>query len=431
MRIYRLSHPTRRIGTPDQPLRIALSSSKSISNRALIINALRGAEDPAEGLEDLSAAADTRTLLRLLRERPEVCDAGDGGTTFRFLAAFLALQEGCRELTGSARMQERPVSPLVEALRQLGVSVEYLKQEGNPPLRICGSVRSPELGRARVQIDAGVSSQFISALMLIGPCLPEGLEIVLNGPPVSTSYLEMTRAVMQHFGATAFRYNHKILVEPHPYRPRPLRIEADWSAASYWYAMAALAESAHIVLEGLTDHSWQGDRIAAQMAVPFGVQTTFETLNGRPYARLRAEGAIVPDEDLLFFDGNDYPDLAQTFVVLCGALGQRAAFSGLQTLPLKETNRCAALQSELLKVKVFFEPLPDASNTYLASGRAQWDTPVRFATYGDHRMAMALAPLALLQPIDIENPEVVNKSYPQFWEHLQQAGFLIEERMEV
>lgn len=430
MRIYRLSHPTRRIGTPEQPLHIALNSSKSISNRALIINALCGAEDPAEGLEDLSAAADTRTLLRLLRERPEVYDAGDGGTTFRFLAAFLALHEGCRELTGSARMQERPVGPLVEALRQLGASVEYLSREGYPPLRICGPVRPPEAGRARVRMDAGVSSQFISALMLIGPCLPRGLEIVLNGPQVSTSYLEMTRAVMQHFGAVAFRHEDRVLVEPHPYRLRPLRVEADWSAASYWYAIAALAESAHIVLEGLTDRSWQGDRIVAQMAVPFGVQTAFETLDGRPCARLRATRTGGPDEDLLFFNGNDYPDLTQTFVVLCGAFGQRAAFSGLQTLPLKETNRCAALQSELLKVKVSFEPLPHDPNFYLASGRAQWDAPVRFATYGDHRMAMALAPLALLQPIDIENPEVVDKSYPQFWEHLQQAGFLIEERIE-
>ncbi len=430
MRIYRLSHPTRRIGTPEQPLRIALNSSKSISNRALIINALCGAEDPAEGLEDLSTAADSRTLLRLLRERPEVCDAGDGGTTFRFLAAFLALQEGCRELTGSARMQERPVGPLVEALRQLGASVKYLKRKGCPPLRICGPVRPPEAERARVQIDAGVSSQFISALMLIGPCLPRGLEIVLNGPPVSTSYLEMTRAVMQHFGAAVFRYDDRILVEPYPYRSTLLRVEADWSAASYWYAIAALAESAHIVLEGLTDRSWQGDRIAAQMAVPFGVQTTFEMLNGRPCARLSATGLKEPDENLLFFDGNDYPDLTQTFVVLCGAFGQRAAFSGLQTLPLKETNRCAALQSELLKVKVSFDPLPHDPNLYLASGRAQWDAPVRFATYGDHRMAMALAPLALLKPADIEDPEVVDKSYPQFWEHLKQAGFIIEERIE-
>jgi 3-phosphoshikimate 1-carboxyvinyltransferase len=430
MRIYRLSHPTRCVGTPEQPLHIVLNSSKSISNRALIVNALRGAEDPAEGLEKLSAAADTRTLLRLLRERPEVCNAGDGGTTFRFLAAFLALQEGCRELTGSTRMQERPVGPLVEALRQLGASVEYLKRGGYPPLRICGPVRLPAAGRARVQIDAGVSSQFISALMLIGPYLSGGLEIVLNGPPVSISYLEMTQAVMQHFGAAVYRYDDKILVEPHPYRPRPLRIEADWSAASYWYAIAALAESAHIVLEGLTDHSWQGDRMAAQLAVPFGVQTTFETLDGRPCARLRATGSEGVNENLLFFNGNDYPDLTQTFVVLCSAYGQRAAFSGLQTLPLKETNRCAALQSELSKVKVFFEPIPQEPNTYLVSGSARWDAPVRFATYGDHRMAMALAPLALLQPIDLENPEVVNKSYPQFWEHLQQAGFLIEERIE-
>ncbi|MCS7035136.1 MAG: 3-phosphoshikimate 1-carboxyvinyltransferase [Saprospiraceae bacterium] len=430
MRIYRLSHLTRRIGTPERPVPIALNSSKSLSNRALIVNALCGLPDPAEGLDNLSAAADTRTLLRLLRERPEVYDAGDGGTTFRFLTAYLALQEGCHELTGSARMQERPIGPLVEALRQLGVSIEYLKREGYPPLRICGPAPSGGTERARVRIDARVSSQFISALMLIGPCLPRGLEIALNGPPVSTSYLEMTQAVMRYFGAAAFRRGEKILVEPSPYRPRLLRIEADWSAASYWYSIAALAESAHLLLEGLTDDSWQGDRIAARWAMPFGVQTAFETPDGRPCARLRAAKSDGPDEDLLHFDGNDHPDLAQTFAVLCAACGQKAAFSGLQTLPLKETDRCAALRSELAKVNASFEPSPQDPNTYLVHGFARWDAPVRFATYGDHRMAMAFAPLALLRPIEIENPEVVNKSYPQFWEHLQQAGFIIEEHTE-
>lgn len=428
MRIYRLWHPTCRIGTPDAPLSLALNSSKSLSNRALIVNALSRAADPAEALENLSAAADTQTLLRLLRQCPEVCDAGDGGTTLRFLAAYLALQEGCRVLTGSVRMQERPVGPLVAGLRQLGVFVEYLNRQGYPPLRICGPVRLNAQGRTRVAIDADVSSQFISALMLIGPCLPGGLEIALQSPPVSSSYLTMTQHLMQYFGAEVFRQSNTITVEPRPYYPKPLRIEADWSAASYWYSMAALAQSAHLLLEGLTDDSWQGDHATAELAQAFGVQTTFETYHECPCAYLRASMPNTPVHEPLHFDFGNCPDLAQTFVVLCAARGVTATFSGLQTLPLKETDRCAALRQELAKVDVLFEPLPHSPQIYRLSGIATWTPPPRFATYGDHRMAMALAPLALKGPIEIENPTVVNKSYPQFWEHLQQAGFIIEER---
>ncbi|MCS6929584.1 MAG: 3-phosphoshikimate 1-carboxyvinyltransferase [Saprospiraceae bacterium] len=429
MQVYRLSHPTRQIGTKEQPVLIHLNSSKSISNRALIVNALRGSVDPAEGIENLSTAADTRILLRLLRERPQVCDVGDGGTTFRFLTAFWALQEGCRVLTGSARMQERPIGPLVDALKQLGVSlIEYLKREGYPPLRICGPIRPRGAAHAQVAVSAHVSSQFVSALMLVGPYLPGGLRLKLTGPLVSASYIRMTRLLMEYFGAEVTQPDETtIVVEPGLYRFRPLRIEADWSAASYWYSIAALAKSAHLVLEGLTDDSWQGDRMAAQMAIPFGVRTEFEWADGRPRAYLYAAPADESSAQPVHLDFTNCPDLAQTFIVLCAAKGQFATYDGLQTLPLKETDRCAALQAELPKIGIAFEKLSQAPTTYFSRKFANWNAPVRFSTYGDHRMAMALAPLALIKPIEIENPEVVDKSYPQFWEHLQQAGFTIEE----
>ncbi len=406
------------------PLRVVLGGSKSISNRALIINALRGA-DPAECLEGLSAAADTQTLLRLLREWPTVCDAGDGGTTLRFLAAYAVVQRGCRIFTGSARMQERPIGPLVEALRQLGAQVQYLKREGYPPLQICGPARLT--APAHVEVAAHISSQFVSALLLVGPCLPGGLVLYLQGPPVSEPYLTMTLQVMRHFGAqTEMPAPGRIVVAPGGYSARPLRIEADWTAASYWYAMAALANEAHLILLGLNEESWQGDGVVAEWAASFGIRTTFGQEGGVPYAQLRKEHSAQPEGPLLF-DFRGTPDLVQTFAVLCAALGVPAIFGGLETLPLKETDRCAALSAELHKVGASFRVFDlKQPHTYRLEGQAQWGAPPRLATYGDHRMAMAFAPLALLGPVDIENPDVVGKSYPHFWEHLQQAGFIFE-----
>lgn len=425
MRLFRLWHPTRCIGRPEQPVHIALEGSKSISNRALIVNALRGA-DPAEGLQGLSSASDTRTLLRLLRERPEVCDAGDGGTTLRFLAAYLALQRGCYTLTGTARMQERPVAPLVEGIRQLGAEVHYLKREGYPPLRICGLDRHALRQRPLLHLPANVSSQFISALLLVGPCLPNGLEVTLLNRPASEPYLRMTVLLMRHFGATVHRRAEShFVVEPGGYMARPLRIESDWTAAAYWYAIAALTKDAHVELSSLYPNSWQGDAIVTQLALPFGVRSAFSTEDGAPVVRLSLKRpASVALPGAVSFEG--CPDLAQTFAVLYAAFGQEASFSGLDTLKIKETDRCAALQTELAKVGALFEAEPSLGATYRLSGRARWSSPPRFATYGDHRMAMAFAPLALLGPIEIENPDVVDKSYPTFWEHLRQAGFIIE-----
>ncbi len=428
MRLFCLWHPTRRLGQPQQPLRVALDGSKSISNRALIIGALRGA-DPADGLKGLSRAADTQTLLQLLRRLPDECHAGEGGTTFRFLAAYLALKPGCRLLTGSARLLERPIEPLVTALRRLGARVECLgKAEGFAPLRICGPPPA-RLHPIRLAVPADVSSQFLSALLLVGPYLNGGLQLAPLGEVVSAPYLEMTLGLMRYFGAQVERdADGQINVAAGSYQHRTLRIEADWSAASYWYAFAALSDTAHICLEGLQSDSWQGDRVSGELADAFGVRSHFCQRGEVPEVLLCRQKSPTVLPPTFSYDFRACPDLVQTFAVLCAAKGVPAVFTGLQTLAHKETDRCAALQTELAKVGVRFKPLAAGrSDAFRLQGRAQWTHPPRFFTHGDHRMAMALAPLALIGPIEITHPEVVAKSYPRFWEHLQQAGFILEE----
>ncbi|MBL7795969.1 MAG: 3-phosphoshikimate 1-carboxyvinyltransferase [Saprospiraceae bacterium] len=480
MDILRLSKPDRRLFGE-----VFLDGSKSLSNRALIALTLADA-DPDEWLTHLSASTDTTTLLRLLRQPGDVYDAGDAGTTFRFLTAWLALRPGAHVLTGSARMQQRPIGPLVNALRTLGAGIEYLGQTGFPPIRITGGNFS-ESGTSNtpitLHIDAGVSSQFLSALLLIGPYLPGGLILIPEGRLVSGPYLDMTMQVMQHFGAEvefftaegqrlgknknipglhAFAVHDQsaFVVQPGRYQPRPLAIEADWSAASYWYAMAAFADEADLMLHGLTETSWQGDSVLVRMMEPFGVQTAPPPpLEGRgdvantasqtrvfsknrleqkdddtnadayatsPFPRGGGAGGGATRPEQFRQDFRACPDLAQTLAVVCAGLGVPAVFSGLETLAVKETDRCAALAAELAKVGVRFEADARNPGQYRLAGKAEWQTTPRFATWGDHRMAMALAPLAMFGPIEIENPGVVSKSYPEFWQHLQGAGFQLE-----
>ena len=423
MKILRCSKPGRILGNRKRasdsrhPTALRLDGSKSVSNRALIIRALAGT-DPAEGLFNLSTSTDTATLLRLLTPAPPHpithYDAGDAGTTFRFLTAYLALQPGTHVLTGSPRMLQRPIGPLVEALRTLGFDIRYLGQSGYPPIEIRHA--NDRSAGGRVSVDAGVSSQFLSALLLIGPYLPEGLELLPVGGQVSRPYLDMTVHLMRYFGAAVEqRADGAMVVQPGIYTPRRLSVEADWSAASYWYAVCALADEADLILHGLSAHSWQGDSAVAGMMTAFGVATEF--LENEHAVCLRKSGRVaLPD----VFEQNfrDCPDLAPTFVVVCAGLGVPGVFSGLETLAIKETDRCAALRTELAKVGVTFEPDEQQPGTFRLHGKAAWQTPPRFATYDDHRIAMALAPLVLLGPIEIENPEVVRKSYPDFWEHL-------------
>ncbi|TNE61188.1 MAG: 3-phosphoshikimate 1-carboxyvinyltransferase [Bacteroidetes bacterium] len=413
MEVLHLSRPDRVLqGT------LALEGSKSLSNRALIILALAGA-DAGRWLDNLSAAADTRLLQRLLETSPAEYDAGDAGTTFRFLTAYLALQPGDQVLTGSRRMQERPIGALVEALHSLGADIRYLGREGYPPLLI----GSPDnLGRTtqEVRIRADVSSQFLSALLLIGPCLPQALVLIPEGRLVSRPYIHMTLQLMRHFGAVADWSDDRIVVAPGGYRPQHLTIEADWSAASYWYALAALADCADLTLNGLTLHSWQGDAVLVDMLEAFGLKTTPAPAGVR-IQKIPGSRAAHFKYDFL-----DCPDLAQSLAVLCAGLGVPAFFSGLETLAIKETDRTAAIQAELAKVGVLFRRMegPDTGpGTYQLSGKARWSQPPRFSTYGDHRMAMSLAALAMLGPVGIEHPAVVKKSYPAFWLHLEQLGF--------
>lgn len=401
---------------------VTLAGSKSISNRVLIIRALCGEHFP---IRRLAAAKDTELLLALLGSRENVLDAGAAGTTFRFLTAYLALQPGAQVLTGTERMKQRPVGVLVEALRKLGARIEYLEKEGYPPLRI----GSPEgMGRAReLSISAGTSSQYISALLLIAPTMPGGLALKLEGAPVSRPYIEMTLGLMRHFGVEHQWRADAIIVPQQPYRPRPFTVEADWSAASYYYAMAALSGEASLQLNGLFAGSLQGDAILVDMMRQFGVETRFN----EDGILLTKRGNSIPES--FEWDFLRCPDLAQTVAVLCGALGVNGRFTGLETLRIKETDRIAALQAELAKVQAGLSALdpaqaPQPGRQYFQiSGRARLDDIPAFATYEDHRMAMAFAPLALLGPIRIEDPMVVVKSYPDFWEGLRALGFEVSE----
>ncbi len=401
--------------------KIVLTGSKSISNRALIIRALSGEDFP---IHRLASANDTDLMQALLASNDEVRDAGPAGTTFRFLTAYLALQPGTQVLTGTERMKQRPIGVLVEALRQLGANIEYIEAEGYPPLRIGEAVNIGQSNN-QLRIPANTSSQYISALLMIAPTLANGLELTLEGDIVSRSYIELTLQLMHHFG---IQYNWEgsvIKIPPQPYQAKPFTVEADWSAASYYYAMAAFADELDLELEGLFPNSAQGDAVLAEMMEKFGIKTTY-TETG---IHLTKSGAGVPP----FFEWDFIlcPDVAQTLAVICAGLGTHGLFTGLQTLYIKETDRIAALQTELAKVQVYLSKLPErfakASKReyYAIEGQAVVQDSPLFPTYEDHRMAMAFAPLAMLGPIRIEDPMVVNKSYPEFWEDLERLGFKI------
>jgi 3-phosphoshikimate 1-carboxyvinyltransferase len=401
---------------------LTLDGSKSISNRALIILALAGgkAEDL---LTHLSTSKDTTTLKRLLESSSNIFDAGDAGTTFRFMTAFLSIQKGEQILTGSARMKERPIGGLVNALRTLGANIEYLENEGYPPLKIS---KSTDIGlkNNRIEIDGSTSSQFLSALLLIAPYLPKGLELVPVGNLVSRPYLMMTVKLMQYFGAEVTWQGDTIVVAPGQYVVKALQVEADWSAASYWYAMACFAEDLDLYLGGLFADSLQGDAVLSTMMTQLGIKSTFErngvrlTKNNQP---------ITPIFEKNFIE---CPDIAQTLAVVCAGMNVKGVFTGLETLAIKETDRISAIRTELKKVGSNFIKLPPhfskkhPERTYfLIDAPATFEKTPRFATYKDHRMAMAFAPLAFFHAVEVENPDVVIKSYPKFWKDLVDLGF--------
>ncbi|WP_282778068.1 3-phosphoshikimate 1-carboxyvinyltransferase [Phaeodactylibacter xiamenensis] len=394
---------------------ITLAGSKSISNRALMIRALSGADFP---IHKLANARDTVLLEALLQTTDHTLDAGAAGTTFRFLTAYLSMQPGEQVLTGTERMKQRPIGVLVDALRKLGAKIDYLEQQGYPPLRI----GAPDgFGKANtLSIAANTSSQYISALLMLAPTLPEGLRLQLEGEIVSRPYIEMTLSLMSYFGVSHQWEGQTIIVPPQSYVGKPFTVEADWSAASYYYAMAAIAPETDLRLNGLFRESVQGDAVLSEMMTEFGVETHFDEAGVRLKKRA---GAEVPDE--FTWDFLKCPDLAQTLAVCCAAVGTSGTFCGLETLRIKETDRILALQQELQKVNAnLIELPPTGERTYFQTqGKTLFGSTPTFATYEDHRMAMAFAPLAMQHPIEIEEPEVVVKSYPDFWKDLQKIGF--------
>lgn len=406
---------------------ITLDGSKSLSNRALILQALC---DESFDLKNLSTSHDTKTLQKLLNKGGKVFDAGHAGTTFRFMTAYLAFQKGVQILTGSERMKQRPIGLLVDALREIGAKIEYLENEGYPPLKIYSPKKSKNNS---VKIKGNISSQYLSALIMLAPTLPRGLEIIIEGDLVSRPYLEMTLKMLAHFGVGSNFQDNIIWIPPQKIQANELTIESDWSAASYYYSLMAIAEKGKLILNGLFENSWQGDSAAVELSKQFGIETTFcknslvlkKTTSSTNLSASKRPDSVSEQDDLKI-DFTECPDIAQTFAVMCGALGKKGIFSGLSTLKIKETDRVAALTNELAKVGVSFTEIGEdsckVSGEAILPGK---DARATFETYKDHRMAMAFAPLALLGEIEFVDPEVVKKSYPNFWKDLRALGFEI------
>lgn len=398
---------------------IVLPASKSISNRALVINALSNGSMPIENISDCD---DSMVVVAALRDMPRVIDIKAAGTAMRFLTSLLATRPGEEHIiTGTERMRNRPISVLVDALRALGADIGYEERAGYPPLKICGR----KLKGGHLTLPGNVSSQYISSLLMIGPTLEQGLTLALEGEVISRPYIDMTLAIMRQYGARAEWVGEKeIRVEPVPYEPIPYYVESDWSAASYWYEMVALSadEEASVVLPGLFEDSLQGDAAVAKMFDPLGVETVME--QGRVLIRKSGRTVETCEWNMLA-----QPDLAQTIVVTCCMKGVHFRISGLQTLRIKETDRIAALQKELLKYGFVLTAEGDDVLQWKGEMSGQPVVPehVSIDTYDDHRMAMAFAPIALVRgSVVINNPEVVSKSYPSFWEDMKSAGFNIE-----
>ena len=357
---------------------------------------------------------------------PEVINIKAAGTAMRFMTAFLAATEhGEHVITGTERMQHRPIKVLVDALRRLGADINYEGEEGFPPLRIKGST----LEGGELDVAGDISSQYISALLMIGPVLKKGLTLRLNGEIISRPYIDLTLWTMREFGADAEWISmDTIKVEPKPYAQRPYFIESDWSAASYWYEMVALSDDpeAEVKLEGLMDGSKQGDSSVRYIFSLLGVKTIFASKTpGKPTTvTLTKSGHRVPR---LEYDFVNAPDLAQTFVCACCAMKLPFHFTGLQTLKIKETDRIEALKTELAKLGCQLEAINGCELKWNGKPSAIEHEPSAIDTYEDHRMALAFAPLAFKMPISINNPQVVTKSYPHYWDDLKKAQFTIQE----
>ncbi|MDR0799698.1 MAG: 3-phosphoshikimate 1-carboxyvinyltransferase [Dysgonamonadaceae bacterium] len=393
---------------PEISATITLPASKSISNRMLILNALSRSPYPIENLSD---SDDTQVLLKALNSKEKNLDIGAAGTSMRFLTAYLSQSSGEYTLTGTERMRNRPIGILVDALRQLSADIDYLEKESYPPLRI----RGRKLQGGKIVIDGSVSSQYISALLMIAPGMERGLTLQFKGAITSLPYLQMTIRLMETFGVQIeWPDINTLSIDPQTYRPQPFRVESDWSAASYWYEIQALYQGrSRIELLGLEENSVQGDAKAAAI---------FENLD----RHIHNQTAGVFEYDFV-----NEPDLAQTLTVACCLLDVPFRFTGLHSLRIKETDRISALQTELKKLGYILANEGDHSLQWDGQKVAAEHNPV-IATYEDHRMAMAFAPACIRTgSIRIQDPAVVSKSYPNFWKDLQQAGFLISGKLKI
>jgi 3-phosphoshikimate 1-carboxyvinyltransferase len=385
-----------------QPTVIPLPSSKSESNRALVIDALTDGENH---LSNLAEARDTQTMIRLLKENPAIFDVLDAGTTMRFLTAFASVTNQNKVMTGTPRMCERPIGILVDALREIGTEIHYMNIEGFPPLAIHGL---KEQKSNKIKIRGDVSSQYISALLMVAPVLPLGLELELTGKIGSRTYIEMTLELMAAFGIKYSWEGNFIKVSHQPYQSTKFNVESDWSGASYWFSLLACADEGELFLEGLKENSLQGDSKIVEIMESLGVTSEFE--NGG--VKLTKQ----PVKGLDSWDFTHCPDLAQTVAVTCAIIGQKTKFTGLESLRIKETDRIYALQQELAK---FNAQLVEGDNeVFTLIPSVTMPHEVRIHTYDDHRMAMAFMPLMTKTKVVIEEPNVVNKSYPSFWKHV-------------
>ncbi len=392
---------------------VQLPASKSISNRLLILNALSLNANPIENLSDCE---DTQVIIDAFNSASNIFDVKGAGTAMRFLTAFLASMEGEWTIKGSARMHERPISPLVETLRALGAEIEYLGKEGFPPLKIKGK----RLRGGEVYISGNISSQFLSALTMIAPGTREGVIINIQNELISKPYLSLTIKLMEQYGINVKWENDRITIKPQKYKPANIRVESDWSAASYWYEMVALMPKSEVTLLGLQKNSNQGDANLVNLFKDLGVATEFI-----------AEGVIIRNEGKrtkkFFHNFRNEPDLAQTFAASCCFLNVPFIFSGIESLRIKETDRIAALENELKKLGYILKINQNIEMLEWDKGQCMPEENPVIETYEDHRMALCLAPAAIkFGKVIIDKPQVVNKSYPNFWTDLKKAGFIIE-----
>jgi 3-phosphoshikimate 1-carboxyvinyltransferase len=398
---------------------IKISGSKSETNRLLLLQALY----PEIKVENTSNSDDAKVMHNALQNtqppspNSQFVDVHHAGTAMRFLTSYFAIQEGKEVvLVGSARMKERPINILVDALNQLGAEIIYEEQAEFPPIRIKGK----KFSKSKVTLNANVSSQYISALLLIAPKLENGLELTLVGEITSIPYIKMTLALLNQIGVKTLFENNTIKVahHPSPITHHPITVESDWSSASYWYSIVALSEIGfQVTLSSFKKNSLQGDSALVELYKEFGVETTFNIDDTITLSKINC-----CNQKLVVFNLQSTPDLAQTIAVTCFGLRVGCHLTGLHTLKIKETDRLVAMQTELTKLGAEVQVTSEAM---LLQPAASIKSDIVISTYQDHRMAMAFAPLALKTTLTIEEAEVVSKSYPNFWNDLKQVGFEI------